>query len=1179
MVQCDQCKQWYHFECVGVDENIKDMPWSCHKCLGKPTPNQTAQAASTQVASSVHSNVDGARQEELVDQLERMRVEREALKKELNKKDQMIQNQRKSPIDSSELKLACEERDQLAEKMRELMESHRAVNKARDEQAERLEFLERQAMEYDAMKRLMNERPLVDGSPKNSQAVVKDLLSEVNSIINESVRSGSKRESSSSGSKSSKPRLPVANQSQDCEDRSPSKPNIEMSINNDLATLIQLQALEDLPKFSGGWKEWPLFIAAYERDLESVTMTERRKLARLEKALSGEARELVLGRLTYSKKADEVIDALRHEYGRSDVAAKRLTEEMLKIPSLTHQSRESLKELSVKVSTFALQMGALNRESELKSEFLLDILCDKLVKIPALYKKWKRMKSEKPYLDVMNFARFVEEERMFLPPSCKYDSAPVGSSKQSEIKKGSKIHNAHSSDSHDVMFHQPRHADCAFCGAIDAHEIYKCPEFKKLEPTERFKFAKTEKLCFSCLSNEHLSPACGRKRTCGVDGCDREHNRLLHLKKKNSTPKTPPKRLDPGAKAYQPNNGEERGERDVRLHHQVHHGDQYELTAKVVAVRVHGRDGKFVDTYAFLDDGSTITMMERRISDLLDITGEKQSLRLCWTKGIVREEEALRCNVQISGVNQRQVFEITNMYCVNGLELATMSQNGSELARQYQHLRGLPLPDFKGVKPEILIGLEHATFLNGTKVIQGKCHEPLAAKTKFGWIVYGRQSKSQSGVKTFGKSLTQRLVNTHTRLEFCEKVEERDRELHELVKQFFTSEAVGVSHKVLQSQEDARAKKIVADTLRFTDGRYEVGLLWAKDNVSLPDCSQMARKRLLSEERKLRKDPESLNWMNGHVQQLLTKKYARKATDEDLMKDWPRIWICPMFTVVNHNKVPPKRRCVADTAAQVDGISLNSNLLKGPDNLIVLTSALCRAREQRIMVTADVAEMFHQVRITKEDQQCQRFIWRDGDEGRKPEVFIMQAMMFGPTCSPSVAQIIKNQHAEKYRSSRPEAAEALQRFMYVDDYFNSHTTVEEAYRVTKDAVTICAEMSFDLVQVQSNCDELLRELPERHVKKDLVSFNLDDGSSYTTKILGMHWRPQEDVLVFKKVNDGLVEKMTNGYRPTKREALSALMKVFDPLGLAAKFIVRGKWIMQDIWRECIGWDEPIPNTG
>ena len=32
MVQCDVCSLWFHFACVGVDENVKYRDWACEEC-------------------------------------------------------------------------------------------------------------------------------------------------------------------------------------------------------------------------------------------------------------------------------------------------------------------------------------------------------------------------------------------------------------------------------------------------------------------------------------------------------------------------------------------------------------------------------------------------------------------------------------------------------------------------------------------------------------------------------------------------------------------------------------------------------------------------------------------------------------------------------------------------------------------------------------------------------------------------------------------------------------------------------------------------------------------------------------------------------------------------------------------------------------------------------------------
>ncbi|XP_017468488.1 PREDICTED: uncharacterized protein LOC108360634 [Rhagoletis zephyria] len=48
-------------------------------------------------------------------------------------------------------------------------------------------------------------------------------------------------------------------------------------------------------------------------------------------------------------------------------------------------------------------------------------------------------------------------------------------------------------------------------------------------------------------------------------------------------------------------------------------------------------------------------------------------------------------------------------------------------------------------------------------------------------------------------------------------------------------------------------------------------------------------------------------------------------------------------------------------------------------------------------------------------------------------------------------------------------------------------------------------------------------------------------------------------------------------RPTKREVLSLVMTIYDPLGLIGFYVIFAKIILQEIWRSGCGWDERIPD--
>lgn len=154
----------------------------------------------------------------------------------------------------------------------------------------------------------------------------------------------------------------------------------------------------------------------------------------------------------------------------------------------------------------------------------------------------------------------------------------------------------------------------------------------------------------------------------------------------------------------------------------------------------------------------------------------------------------------------------------------------------------------------------------------------------------------------------------------------------------------------------------------------------------------------------------------------------------------------------------------------MNGESFNTRLLKGPAEYQPrpLLAILFKFRQRQIGVCGDIREMFHRVQIQEQDQTAQRFLWRSGITSKPPDIYVMQAMIFGSASSPCSAQYIKNVNAKNYEDIDARAYRAIVDCHYVDDYVDSFNTIEEAIIVTKSVVNIHKQAGFELRGFVSN---------------------------------------------------------------------------------------------------------------
>ncbi|XP_020715832.2 uncharacterized protein LOC101455054 [Ceratitis capitata] len=312
------------------------------------------------------------------------------------------------------------------------------------------------------------------------------------------------------------------------------------------------------------------------------------------------------------------------------------------------------------------------------------------------------------------------------------------------------------------------------------------------------------------------------------------------------------------------------------------------------------------------------------------------------------------------------------------------------------------------------------------------------------------------------------------------------------------------------------------------------------------------------------------------IEYYIAKGYARKLSATEAGLSSPKTWYLPHFAVSNPNK-PGKLRLVFDAAAEVEGVSLNAHLLKGPQNYKSLPSILFHFRQGAMAVSGDIKEMFHQILVQPEDRCAQRFLWRNGESNRRPEVYEVSVMIFGAACSPCAAHYIKTVNALEHRSDHKNVSRAVKSILehhYVDDMVDSFGSVEEAITVSEMVRAIHLKAGFELRNFASNSQKVMSEIGGKEITR---AISKKEGV-LVEKVLGLFWQSSTDCFRFQLKFNKVDAAVINGTRfPTKRELLSVVMSIFDPLGFLCNFVVGAKVIMREVWKHNIHWDEPLPS--
>lgn len=282
-------------------------------------------------------------------------------------------------------------------------------------------------------------------------------------------------------------------------------------------------------------------------------------------------------------------------------------------------------------------------------------------------------------------------------------------------------------------------------------------------------------------------------------------------------------------------------------------------------------------------------------------------------------------------------------------------------------------------------------------------------------------------------------------------------------------------------------------------------------------------------------------------------------------------------------------RIVYDASARASGPSLNDCLHTGPKFNQKILEILLRFRSYPVAFIADIEKAFLMISVHPRDRDVLRFLWVKGPFSSDPEIiaFRFSRVIFGVSASPFLLNATLKHHIERYADSQPEVVRSLMRSIYVDDIVCGADQEDEAYALYTNSKEILSHGHFNLRKFTTNAVSLQALVDSQEDtykspqsgKSDVTVIETDEtyvDSTLSTgsnkhltehKVLGIRWSVPLDQLLFNL--DALLEEPVS-LEPTKREVISLIGRIYDPLGVLSPVTVCFKILMQELCKSKLG---------
>ncbi|XP_063918637.1 uncharacterized protein LOC135134000 [Zophobas morio] len=657
---------------------------------------------------------------------------------------------------------------------------------------------------------------------------------------------------------------------------------------------------------------------------------------------------------------------------------------------------------------------------------------------------------------------------------------------------------------------------CPKCKQSSHCFVQQCTAFLQLSIQDRINEVKRLKLCLNCLREGHDARSC-TSRYCRT--CNGRHHTLLHLQKREP--------------------------QSVNNHSCSTEFKSLTLLSTAV-IKIRDGNGQLHKVRALLDIGSDSNFITDKLCRLLKLNLNKCQVSIA---GIGQTSTTLTraakvfikslCDNYSNTISCLVLPEITNNLPVETFDPTplripdnlTLADPEFYISGEIDLLIGAGL--FYDILREGRIKLQ-----NNITYVQNSC---------FGWLVGGPYTNV--GLQCQGPRENSCLLSTNS--------------LEHQMSKFWELE--GMDNNVnFTTEHEACEISFVTTTKRDPDGRFLVALPVKTRPLDIGQSKRTAINQFKSLEGKFGRNHGLRDEYNKFLGEYLALNHMERVT----VPDDPSIQCVylPHHPVIKETSLTTKTRVVFNASSRTsNGQSLNDNLMTGPNLQADLFSIIVRCRLHKYVLSADLSKMFRQIWVRPEDRDLLRIAYRF-DQTEPIQVFRLKTVTYGLNCAPFLAMRCLRELAYEASADYPQAAKTILNSFYMDDLLVGVDNVDEGIKLRDDLNNILKGGGFELYKWASNETKLL---PNQDSENNTAVVRLD--SNFETKALGLTWNCQRDLFKYQLAAIKLPKVAT------KRNVLSIIAKIFDPLGLLSPMLIVAKILLQKLWQLKLNWDEPIPS--